>query len=1093
MKKYLIPAFAMALAPLMATAVTPLWLRDVKISPDGKQIAFCYKGDIYTVDANGGNARRLTAAASYEAVPVWSPDSKKIAFQSDRYGNMDIFIMPAQGGTPTRLTFNSAAETPEAFSPDGKYVIYSASIQDPASSALFPSSRLTELYQIPVSGGKMEQILGTPAQMLSFLPDNKTQYLYQDTKGMENEWRKHHTSSVARDIVLYDTTTGKHNKLTANHAGEDRNPVAVGGGKYYFLSERDGGSMNVYAASIDSPDNVTAVTNFKSHPVRFLSADNNGRLCFTYDGEIYTLAINGKPAKVAVDVVEDIEDETTKIPVSSAEEMAPSPDGKMMAFTSRGNVFVTAVDYPTTKQITDTPAAEQHLTWGKDSRALYYVSERDGIYAIYEAKIARSEDPNMANATVIEEKPMFKADGHERTVPQISPDGKKMAFVLDRRKLAVRDMESGKVTTLTDGTTTTDYQGTVNYAWSPDSKWIALEVVDRKHDPYSDVAIINVADGKMTNISQSGYFDMSPKWVLDGNAILFESDRYGMRSHASWGSQSDVMIAFLNQEAFDDFNMSKEEAELAKEAKKEKKEAESDSKDKKKGKDKDKKKDEKKDEDSKDADEKDNAKDIKVETDRIKDRIVRLTPFSSSLSDAMVTSNGETLYFITRNNGEGTLWEYDLRERKVNSSKNINSGLSAFVTTPDGKHSFLLGRSMNKFADGRITPISFNGQQRLDHAAEREYMYDFMTREEQHRFYDANMHGVDWPALTKHYRKFLPHINNNYDFSEMLSEILGELNVSHTGSGYRGNMSNFAERTAQLGLLYDMSYSGEGLLVAEVIKGSPFDNAGSKVKAGSRIDKINGQKITLENDYTTLLTDLAGKNTLITITDPATGKSWEEVIKPISSATMNGLLYDRWVENRAADVDRWSNGRLGYVHIASMNDDSYRTIYTDILGKYNDREGIVIDVRNNGGGRLHEDIEVLFSGKKYLTQVVRGQEVCDMPSRRWNKPSIMVTCEACYSNAHGTPWVYKTMGLGKVVGMPVPGTMTSVNWVTLQDPSVYFGIPVVGYRTAEGYYLENHQLEPDIKVANDPAKVVAGEDQQLKAAVDELLRELSVK
>ncbi|MCM1297687.1 MAG: S41 family peptidase, partial [Muribaculaceae bacterium] len=219
----------------------------------------------------------------------------------------------------------------------------------------------------------------------------------------------------------------------------------------------------------------------------------------------------------------------------------------------------------------------------------------------------------------------------------------------------------------------------------------------------------------------------------------------------------------------------------------------------------------------------------------------------------------------------------------------------------------------------------------------------------------------------------------------------------------------------------------------------------------------------------------------------------DEVVKPVSTSSVNKLLYDRWVEKRAADVDRWSNGRLGYVHIESMNDKSFRPIYADILGKYNNREGIVIDIRYNGGGRMHEDIEVLFTGKKYLTQVVRGQETCDMPSRRWNKPSIMVQCEACYSNAHGTPWVYKTMGIGKLVGMPVPGTMTSVNWVTMQDPTMVFGIPVVGYRTAEGYYLENHQLEPDVKVLANPADVINGEDLQLKAAVETLLKDIDSK
>ena len=185
---------------------------------------------------------------------------------------------------------------------------------------------------------------------------------------------------------------------------------------------------------------------------------------------------------------------------------------------------------------------------------------------------------------------------------------------------------------------------------------------------------------------------------------------------------------------------------------------------------------------------------------------------------------------------------------------------------------------------------------------------------------------------------------------------------------------------------------------------------------------------------------------------------------------MSDLLYARWVKQRAADVDKWSNGRLGYVHIESMGDDSFRSVYLDIL-----------------------DIEILFSGKKYFTQVVRGREACDMPSRRWNKPSIMVQCEANYSNAHGTPWVYSHQKIGKLVGMPVPGTMTSVSWETLQDPTLVFGIPVIGYRLPDGSYLENSQLEPDIKVANSPETVVKGEDTQLKAAVDELLKEIDGK
>ncbi|MBQ1738162.1 MAG: PDZ domain-containing protein, partial [Muribaculaceae bacterium] len=292
-------------------------------------------------------------------------------------------------------------------------------------------------------------------------------------------------------------------------------------------------------------------------------------------------------------------------------------------------------------------------------------------------------------------------------------------------------------------------------------------------------------------------------------------------------------------------------------------------------------------------------------------------------------------------------------------------------------------------------------------------------------------------------------------------------------------------------VLLDLDYKGDGLKIAEVVEGGPFDKKNSKVKAGSIIQKIDGVEIPKGMDYYPLLNNKRDKTVLVTISDG--GKTWDETVKPISHGAMNELLYNRWVKHNEETVEKLSNGRLGYVHIRSMGDASYRDVYSQILGKYNLCDGIVIDTRFNGGGRLHEDIEVLFSGKKYFTQVVRGREACDMPSRRWNKPSIMLQCEANYSNAHGTPWVYSHDKLGKLVGMPVPGTMTSVSWERLQDSSLVFGIPIIGYLLPEGNYLENTQLEPDIKIANNPETVTNGEDLQLKAAVEELMRECGLK
>ncbi|MDE6156869.1 MAG: peptidase S41, partial [Muribaculaceae bacterium] len=363
---------------------------------------------------------------------------------------------------------------------------------------------------------------------LSWAPDGQS-FLYQDVKGFEDTWRKHHTSSVTRDIWRYTPATGRH-EVVIDAAGEDLDPVDAGD-YIYFISERaPHKSLNVYKASKANPADAKALTSFKKHPVRFLSRADNGTLAFTYDGEIYTMTEGGRPAKVKIDLVADFPEEVERISTSRASAASASPDGKQVAFLYRGDVYVTSVEYPTTKQISDTPEAEKHVSWGNDS-TLYYTSERDGRYNIYKATFKSSADePDFAHATIIDEEPVFKADKHERTAPDMSPDGKTLAFILDRTKLCVMDVKSGKVRQLTDGSTNRSRGGAFNFTWSPDSKWIALEVVDKKHDPYSDIAIINVADGTMTNITQSGYFDSDPKWVLGGEALQFVSERYGMRN-----------------------------------------------------------------------------------------------------------------------------------------------------------------------------------------------------------------------------------------------------------------------------------------------------------------------------------------------------------------------------------------------------------------------------------------------------------------------------------------------------------------------------------------------------------------------------------
>lgn len=1054
-KPSMILAAAM-MSSLALNAVTPLWLRDVKISPDGGQIAFTYKGDIYTVAASGGQARRLTWGDGYNTNPIWSPTGDKIAYGNNRHGTSDVFVINADGSGCRRLTSLSATEIPQGFSPDGRQVYFSAALQDPASSVSFPTARLTELYTVSLSDGKINQALATPALMMSWQPDGKG-FVYQDVKGMESEWRKHHTSSTTRGIWHYDTATGRHTCL-ADHPGEDLNPVCSPDGKFiYFLSERDGSTLNVWKMLPDGSD-VQPVTHFADHPVRFLSQAHDGTLAMTWDGEIYTMLPDGKPQKVAVDIMEDTyEAPSIQRFTSGAGDVAVSPDGKLLAFSRRGDIFVSSVEFGTTHQLTSTPWAESSPSWADGGRSLYFVSRQSGRPDIHKLEMTRQADPDMLAATSLRESTVAGGGKDtERDDAEVSPDGTKIAYVKDRSELWVMDLTASKATQLSPREHNAERQG-LQYSWSPDSKWLVFTCVPHHHSPYYDIALVN-ADGdtpQTTFITQTGYFDESPRFSPDGTAITWLSERYGMRNHASWGSMSDVMAVYLTQEAYDRHNLSSEELAATK-------------------------RDDKKE---------DKKKDVVVNVDRdgIEDRIVRLTPYSSSVADATLSPDGEKLYYLSQVENGYDMWELELRKGKPHIVNKLSlKGSPQFALCKDDL--FILSSSdMRKmsFGGNKFTSISVSGQQKIDRAAERQHMLEYVRNEEREKFYTADMHGVQWDRLVDHYSKFMPHISNYDDFAELLSELLGELNVSHTGGYHSAGSAD--EATAELGLLFDLTWQGKGLKVAEVVKGGPFDRADSQLRGGDIITAINSTAVDAGN-YTSVLNGLAGKITLI----EATGKGGgiEQTVKPISRGKMNALLYDRWVKRNAAHVDSLSGGRLGYVHINQMADPAFRTMYADVLGKYNDRDGIVIDTRWNGGGRMHEDIEVLFSGHQYLTQKVRGNVTATMPSRRWNKLSVMIIGEANYSNAHGTPWVYKTMGIGKLVGMPVPGTMTSVNWVDLQEPSMYFGIPVIGYELSDGTYLENKQLEPDIKVANSPEHVAAGIDDQLDTAVRSLLRDI---
>jgi tricorn protease len=1066
-------------ASTLRTQGHPLWLRYPAISPDGQTILFCFKGDIYKVTSSGGQAVPLTIGDAYDYAPVWSHDGRSIAFASDRYGSFDVFVMPAAGGEAARLTFHSGAEIPTSFTADDKRILFTAARQDLVTNAQFPMGLFSELYSVPAGGGEADLVLTQPAIAATVSPAGD-KIIFHDQKGYESDWRKHHTSAVTRDIWVYDLKAKKYTRLTT-FAGEDRNPVFDADGDAYFYLSEQNGSFNVFRSSLAHPDASIAVTSFTKNPVRFLSRSGTGVLCFGYDGEIYTKAGAVPPAKIEVRIAQDGRDVLERtVPLSGGiTEMALSPNGKELAYVFRGEVFVGSVEGGVVKRVTNTPWQERMVNFSPDGRTLVYASERDNNWNVYTTSIVRKEEPYFYASTVLKEDTVV-ATPAEEFQPAFSPDGKEVAYLENRVVLKVINLATKESRTILPAQYNYSYaDGDQHYEWSPDGKWFLVQFgVVRLFTP--QVGLVS-SDGKgeVINLTKSGFENVSARWGMDGTMMYYGCTREGAADMDGSPVAYDVYGMFFTREAFDRFKLSKQDYALLKEQEDKAKEEKA-------------KQDADKAKDAKAAVKKEEPKkEIVIELDGLDQRKARLTISSADIAGAVIDKKGEKLFYLARFEKGYDLWVTELRTRDTKLFVKLNGSSAAMEMSADGKALFVMtdGR-VNKIdpESGKMEPVQIGGEMVLDEAGEKAYMFDHMWREIKQKFLVAGLYGADWDYYYGVYKKILPFINNNYDYAEMVSEMLGELNGSHTGCYYSPAPAQGSDQTASLGIFVDYGFADPGLKVAEVISGGPLDKASLKIRAGHVIEKIDGQALDGSVDHYKLLNRKAGQLTLLSVYDPATKSRWEESVKPVSLGEEGALLYRRWVKARREEVDRLSSGRIGYVHVRSMNDASFRTVIEEVLGLSVDKDALIVDTRFNGGGSLHDQLADFLNGKKVFDIVPRGQVVGYEPYNKWIKPSIVLMGECNYSDAHLFPVEYKLKGIGKTLGMPVPGTGTFVWWERQIDRTLRFGIPQGGWRTPDGKLCENNQLEPDIPVRNEPDVLAAGRDQQIEAAVKELLK-----
>ena len=1075
-KKLLLLSFLAFSAFGLKAQNDPRWMQQPAISPDGQWIAFEYKGNLFKVPAAGGHAIPLTMTSSYSGYPVWSHDSKHIAFSSDRYGNFDVYLMAAAGGEAKRLTYNSSKDIPYDFSSDNQKVVYGTDRHDVYTSARFPGNAYwMKLYEVPAKGGNSKMINSAGTEFAHY-NEGGDKIIFQDRKGYEDPWRKHHTSAITRDIWVLDLTRNQYTKVS-DFKGEDREPVWGTGDTFYYLSERNG-TQNLFKSSLANPATVTQLTNFDKNPVRNLSIAKNGQLVFTYGGDIYSLKEGQSPVKINIILQADFAgDQIAILPVrGEAKEMAISHDGKQVAFVYRGDIFVTAADGATTKRITNTPYQERMVQFSPDGKTLLYAAEHEKSWDIVQTSIVNKNEPYFYAATVLKTENLIATDKDEFQ-PVYSPDGKKIAYLEERNILKSYNLATKATNTLIPAGVNFSYaDGDQYFTWSPDSQYLLAQSTEGSGWFQNEVVLIkDDGSGKRINLTKSGFSDEYPQWGLDGKMMYWLSDKDGMKN-LSRGSQSDIYTMFFDQKSWDRFQLNTEDYDLRVEQ-------------------------EKKDTitTTVKSDKKKNPVSTTKETfapylNNLNSRLQRLTSASTDIAGAKLSKDGDKLYYLAKFDKGYDLWVTTLRSKESKVLAKLDANDGSLEISDDGKSLFVLANgniTKVNIADSKISPVKINSAMELNADAERAYILDHAWKQVKKKFFDPKLQGVNWDYYHDHYKQFLPHINNDYDFQVLLSEFLGELNASHTGGRYSPVFPN-GDETAALGLIYDLSKT-DGLWVKEVIVGGPFDIAGSNMKPDVVIDKINGVALTADEDWARLLNHKAGQFTRIQFRDVKSGKVYEETIKPIKPRVESGtLLYNRWLKLMEKLTDSLSGGKVGYVHVRSMDDPSFRVTFDKVLGENNHKEALIVDSRFNGGGWLHDDLITFLSGKLYFTLRPQGNVTTGgEPLNKWSKPSSVLMSEGNYSDAFMFPYAYKALGIGKLIGMPVAGTGTAVWWEPQINSRIVFGIPMIGtYGPGDTEPTENRQLEPDILVNNDYSSVLAGKDQQLEAAVKEMLKSI---
>jgi tricorn protease-like protein len=1054
-----------------------LLLRFPALNNDGSKIAFSYQGDIWTVPSSGGRATRLTINESYEANPQFSPDGNLIAFSGARYGNNDIFVIPSEGGTPKRLTYHSAADNISSWTREGN-ILFSTSRE------FNQIERPQEIYSISSKGGTEYRVMDVVGFEPIMSPDGRfIAFVRGDINPIH---RKDYRGPSARTIWLYDLKNKNYIQLPGFETN-NINPQWGDSRTIYFLSSISG-EYNLYKIKIAEDGKITSkpeqLTNFKDYSIRYFGLSGDGTtIVFEKDKNIYLMKTTGdSPQKVDVQISADnrFDPVEFKTFTNNAGDYSVSPSGKLIAFVIRGEVFVKEADKDKNRSVnlSNSPYRDMDVAWLSDTTLIFTSDRLDNNFELYLAKSADKAQPNIFKSLKHEITRLTKTDENESS-PVVSNNGKMIAYVrgLDKKDFVVADISAdGKLSgekTLLNG-----WASPNNITWSPDNKWLAYALDDLY---FNTEIFIHAADNssKPVNISMHPREDSNPFWSPDGSKLGFISTRNNRNN--------DIWFVWLKKEDWEKTKQDWEEKEPVKEEKTgEKSNMKSEKKDSMK------------------------VKPIKIDFENIHERLVQVTNFPGDEGNLVISKDGETFYYTgnssTAKGRDLYSIKWDGKDLKEITKGGSNPG--AVTIDREGKYLYYTktGGALNRqdLKADKSEALPYSAKMKIDYAAEREQIFEEAWRAMRDGFYDPQFHGKDWNALHDKYKEVCVIASTTNDFADMFNFLLGELNSSHQRLTAPERAETQKDATGLLGV--ELMPTKDGMNVVRVIPNSPADKSSSKLFANDVIIGLNGNKFSEEENFYSLLNTTVDEKTLLAVKGKD-GKEREVAIRPIANERQ--LLYQEWVLDRKKLVEKYSNGRLGYIHIQGMDMLSFEVFERELTAAGYGKEGLLVDVRYNGGGSTTDYLMTVLNYKQHAYTIPRGAsdnlEKDKLKFRdyyptgerlvfaAWTKPSIALCNEGSYSNAEIFSHAYKTLGIGKLVGLPTNGSVISTGGKGLIDGS-FVRLPGRGWFVkATDKNQELGPAVPDIIVNNSIDWIARGVDEQLKTAVDELLKEIDAK